>query len=326
MLIKADRTGSWLMHLHAVSNCLTVFAAAGQFNYLRSAHYYLQQMNNLEEKHPDVYRKFLDGVHVVRRSNQCCARLSSDLVIEQMLMRSLKSTGGLTCGCGMTEDMRNIWTLSAPVTFEYNIAMQDLTNLTYTTSPQHKDSTEARIKRDASDLGKIRIKLAASSPFTSDPTLRNIVNGIVAGPDVNIHDFESVGNKIVEDIIRKSAFIYKFKRKDRAKALGNISAVKIAPGRTIDPPLLFQRFLVVSRSGDLSLEEVLTYELSPYPPALFETRNILRKADQPQLAQAIRDNAADLSSEALMNSIPKTDCYVLDGGSFLHRLPWKKGD
>ena len=83
---------------------------------------------------------------------------------------------------------------------------------------------------------------------------------------------------------------------------------------------------MVSRSGDLSLEEVLTYELSPYPPALFETRKILRKADKPQLAQAIRYHAVDLSSEAAMNSIPKTDCYVLDGGSLLHRLPWKKGD
>ena len=119
--------------------------------------------------------------------------------------------------------------------------------------------------------------------------------------------------------------------------------MKISPDRTIDPALLFQRFLVVSRSGDLSLEEVLTYEqaspiwclarqnptlypLAPYPPALFETRNILRKADKPQLAQTIREHAADLSSEAVMNSIPKTDCYVLDGGSLLHRLPWKKGD
>ena len=215
MLIKADRTRSWLMHLQVVSNCLTVFAAAGHFNYLRSAHYYLQKMSNLEEKHPDVYRTFLDGLHVVHRSNQCWAGLSSDRVIEQTLMRSLKSTGGLTRGSGMTEDMRNLWTLSAPVTSEDNIAMQGFTNLTYTTSPQHKDSTEARIKRDASDLEKVRIKLAACLPFTSDPTLRNIVNGIVAGPDVNVHDFESVGNKITEDIIRKSAFIYKFKRKDR---------------------------------------------------------------------------------------------------------------
>jgi len=62
----------------------------------------------------------------------------------------------------------------------------------------------------------------------------------------------------------------------------------------------------VSRSGNLSVEEVLTYELSPYPPTLFEARNILRKADKPQLAQAIREYAGNLSSEAVMNSILKT--------------------
>ena len=170
------------------------------------------------------------------------------------------------------------------------------------------------------------MKLASCSPFSSDPTLRNIINGIVAGPEVNVHDFESVGNKIIEDMLGKSAFTYKFKWKDRAQTLGNISAVKIAPDRTIDPTLLFQRFLVVSRSGDLSLEEVLTYELSPYPPALFETRNIPRKADKPQLAQAIQEYTKDVSSEAVMNTVPATDCYVLDGGSLLHRLPWNKGD
>ena len=59
--------------------------------------------------------------------------------------------------------------------------------------------------------------------------LRNIINGIVAGPDVNEHDFESVGNKIIEDMIRKSAFTYKFNRKDRAKSLVNMSEVNIVP-------------------------------------------------------------------------------------------------
>ena len=122
MLIKADRTGPWLMHLQAVSTCLTVFAAAGHFSYLRSAHYYMQKTNNLEENHPDVHRNFLDGFHVIRRSNQCWAGLSSDLVIEQTLMRSLKSTGGLTRGSGLTEDMRNLRTLSAPATLQCRIS------------------------------------------------------------------------------------------------------------------------------------------------------------------------------------------------------------
>ena len=75
-----------------------------------------------------------------------------------------KSTGGLIRGSGMTEDMRNLWTLSAPVTSVYNIAMQDFTKQTYTTSAQHKDSTEARIKRDACDLEKIRRSLNPAHP------------------------------------------------------------------------------------------------------------------------------------------------------------------
>jgi len=157
-------------------------------------------------------------------------------------MRSLKSTGGLTQGSGMTEDL---WTLSAPVTSEYDAGFHrpDLLQVRNTMTHPKRAS-----KRDASDLEKILLKLAACSQFTSDPTLRNIVSGIVAGPDVNVHDLESVGNKIIEDMIGKSAFTYKFKRNDQAKIIVNISVVKIAPDRTIDPALLFQRFLVVSRS------------------------------------------------------------------------------
>ena len=39
-------------------------------------------MSELERKHPDVFRKFAEGFHVIRRSIQFWAGLSSDLVIE----------------------------------------------------------------------------------------------------------------------------------------------------------------------------------------------------------------------------------------------------
>ena len=111
----------------------------------------------------------------------------------------------------------------------------------------------------------------------------------MVGTDVNVYDIESVVDKIIQYIIGMTAFTYKFKRKDSAKTLVIISAVQIGSDRTIDAALLFQCFLVVSRSGDLSLEEVLTYELSPYPPALFKIRNILRKADKSLLDEEIGD-------------------------------------
>ncbi|KAH3883926.1 hypothetical protein DPMN_007895 [Dreissena polymorpha] len=45
--------------------------------------------------------------------------------------------------------------------------MQEFTDLTYTISPQHKDSTEARIKIDASSLEKMLTKITTCSIFTS---------------------------------------------------------------------------------------------------------------------------------------------------------------
>lgn len=155
------------------------------------------------------------------------------------------------------------------------------------------------------------------------------MNGVVAEGDVNVHEFESVGRNIMDKMIGQSVFSLSFKRKDKAKTLANISSVKVTPERTIDPGLLFQRFLVVSQLGVLSLEDIMKYELSPFPPALFEARKVLRKPDKPQLANAITDYATKASREtreATGDAPPKTQHYVLDGGSLLQRLPWKRGE
>ena len=69
-------------------------------------------MTQLHVKHPDVQKKFEDIFHSIRRSDRFWAGLSSDLVIEQALMRSVKSCGGLTRGRGMNELQRAIWLLS----------------------------------------------------------------------------------------------------------------------------------------------------------------------------------------------------------------------
>ena len=69
-LIKADRTGSWKMHVRAMLDCLPIFSAPEHGNYLKSAYFYLQEMCQLDIRHPDVHDKFSRGFHVIRRSNQ----------------------------------------------------------------------------------------------------------------------------------------------------------------------------------------------------------------------------------------------------------------
>ena len=82
-------------------------------------------------------------VLVIRRSDCYWAGLSSDLVIEQVLMRSMKTNGGLTRGRGMTEQQRLI-SLSMPACGEVNRAMQELTTVSYNSGEQNKDITQAR--------------------------------------------------------------------------------------------------------------------------------------------------------------------------------------
>lgn len=112
-------------------------------------------MVQLQADHPDIYSLFVSGLHVVRRSDRFWAGLSTDLVIEQILKRSIKSTGGLTRGRGMKELQRLVWVKSMPFRSEVNQAMQDFTGVTYNTSELHIDVSGARQKRDCKDTEKL---------------------------------------------------------------------------------------------------------------------------------------------------------------------------
>ena len=86
--LKAERTGDWKLHLASVCEMLPYVAAAGHNLYAKSAYLYLQLMLELQTMFPDIYEKFIAGFHVIRRSNRYWAGLSSDLVIEQVLMKN----------------------------------------------------------------------------------------------------------------------------------------------------------------------------------------------------------------------------------------------
>ena len=110
----------------------------------------------------------------------------TDLVIEQVLMRSLKTSGGLTRGRGFTEQQRLIWLLSMLACAETNRAMQELTGVKSNSGEQNKDMSKARQKRDAKDTLVILTTFADRDPFPTDPNLRNIMTGVNADNAVNV--------------------------------------------------------------------------------------------------------------------------------------------
>ena len=67
-------------------------------------------MNDLPKSHPWMFNQFMsNGYHTIRRSNKFWGGISTDLAIEQILMRNLKRRGGLTRGRAFTESARILW-------------------------------------------------------------------------------------------------------------------------------------------------------------------------------------------------------------------------
>ena len=203
-------------------------------------------------------------------------------------MRSLKTHGGLTRGSGMSEHMRSIWTLSTPLSAEYNLAMQSLIEMEYTTYVQHKSVTKLRVERDRKDFSQLLNKVQSLDALSAEQvTLIKICTGIKADHGINVHEFEKVGQIIIDGMVGKTTFDYSFAGPEKARTMTCASKVKIKDGTSIDPALLFQRFIYFTKTGDIAMINVIGYEFCPYPPALFESIILMLEADEPALATTL---------------------------------------
>ena len=92
--IKAERVENCYLHIEAVSDMLPYLAASGHFLCAKSTRLYLQSMLSVQNEYHDVHNNVVEGFHVVKRSNRTWAGLSPDLMIEQVLMRNMKTNEG----------------------------------------------------------------------------------------------------------------------------------------------------------------------------------------------------------------------------------------
>lgn len=146
LFIYAERFHDWETHLHCVSEMLNLFAATGHGNYGKCARLYLQEMQNLSTTHPELYDSFMNGDHTARRTQKFWNGIWTDLCIEQTLMRSIKSRGGLTSDRGLSESSRNLWVLSLTSCANVHNALMDLVHSHSTTKEAHVDLRKSRKK------------------------------------------------------------------------------------------------------------------------------------------------------------------------------------
>ena len=178
-------------------------------------------MHELPTSYPWLYRQFLDGNHVVRRSERYWAGLPTDLAIEQILMRTIKRRGGLTHGRTFSESVRLLWIYTIHKCASVQSAMDELTQHQVTKNEQqHVDTGRSRMQRDHQDLLQLTSWLESHNPFSRENAmLRSLVSGLTSNEEdgINCDDVESVGEQIHMKMDSKVFSEITLKRTDQIK-------------------------------------------------------------------------------------------------------------
>ena len=92
----------------------------------------------------------------------------------------------------------------------------------------------------------------------------------------------------------------------------------------MDSEVLFRRLLAVSKQRDVHLEQVLSHELAPVPPSLFNDGGTMRKTTKADLAKKLESNCDEI--QVLAVSHDNHTAYIIDGMALLQALDESKFD
>lgn len=123
----------------------------------------------------------------IRRTDKYWSGLSSDLVTEHAMMKSVKVRGGLTRGRGMHETVRASWVNTMSECATVHMVMSAMTGLGLKTN-DHVGIGKSGVHRDWFDRQKIVDYFADKSPFRfcDPPKLISLSSGVVAGADDDV--------------------------------------------------------------------------------------------------------------------------------------------
>lgn len=320
--IRAERTGNWALHLQSVRKMLPYLHAAAHLHYAKSARLYLQEMESLHLRmeQNEFQAMTCNGYFTIRRSDKFWCGVSPDLAIEQDLMRIMKVSGGMIRR-GVTENTLAQWIHTLPSCADICRNIEEFCGVHTVSSEQHVELRETRKKRDIQDMKIMLGWLEAHNPFMPRPTdeLVSLATGLVGDNSINCHKAAEIGTKSLQQLVGKKFSELKLKRSDKVNPLSSMNKTIVIREENVivNTEELFARIVLIK--GKEEFADLLKYELSPRPPALFDQMS-MRKTNKAALC-TIFESATPCESDAPHNTL-----HVVDGGFLLHKCSWQKGE
>ena len=142
------------------------------------------------------------------------------------------------------------------------------------TQDKHKEEGQHRRKLDFQDRQKIYQEFQQHlNPLTTETdSLVNICTGCIADERVNVYNATDIGTRMASNFKESlpTGFYSPLHKEVVAMECMKKSVGFNDSSMVYDMEKLFGRLLVLSQKRDMSLEELLSYEIAPVPSSLFD--------------------------------------------------------
>ncbi|KAG0720169.1 hypothetical protein GWK47_006923 [Chionoecetes opilio] len=181
------------------------------------------------------------------------------------------------------------WALSLHVCSQLRVDLLALkdgqTNRSTTT---HKEETNSRMKSDAAEREKLRTTLfnfIDPLDTSSHPEgIVNIATGLVSPSNVNVDRALQIGSQQMNKFeVGWPTNFHATLKKQVTTMADSKKSLKIDGAPFRDTELIYIRVIGLQQSLDMDIKEVLTYELSATPPALFDENGDMRSQNKAML-------------------------------------------
>lgn len=185
----------------------------------------------------------------------------------------------------------------------------------------HKEEKPARIRSDADDRKKIRLKLEnCINPL--DPTdhpddIINIVTGRKGPKTVNAPRAVEIGKAQMQSFERSWPEVFNAPLSKEVVTMAvTRKAIRVGPESVCDVNLFYTCVLGLQQSHGIKLSEVLQYELSPVPTLMFDEKGNM------QIAKTKSVLKRNLKVEIFARLAPKPEVTIIDGCAILWIIYW----
>ena len=271
---------------------------------------------------PEIEKRFLEGEQTLHLQAGINNGMASDNFIECTWMRKGKSRNGVIGNTQQPQTMAT-WVNSMNAATTLLNDLKYMSDNAQTVQTIHKEESKARMKKDAADRESLRQTLAGCiDPLDPDThsggELLNICTGKIAPPDVNVHNALAIGAAQMDEF--EASWPEGFYSKLSMKVVTFASKKKhiIVKGKPImDPEAIYARAIGLLLSDrEINFVEIISFELTGYPPAYFREDGALR----PATGKSSLRKCIGVTANTRLWGIPRV--IIIDFSAFLWTIMW----